>query len=122
MKTNLITEMGIGLLLAVLVGILTYAQKAWMPSMATLLTISLIVAAFGAFAVFVWRERHGDEREQLIRFVASRFAFLATGSVLLLGIILETLIYHAPNPWLGLALVVMVGAKIIGQAYGRKKY
>ncbi len=122
MKANLITEVGIGVLLAVFVLILTSAHKAWMPNMATMLTLVLVVAAFGAFTVFVWRERHGDEREQLIRYVASRTAFLATGTVLLLGIIVETLIDHTPDPWLGVALVVMVGAKIIGHAYGRKKY
>ena len=122
MKDSLITEIGVGLLLAVLVGVLTYARAAWMPNMATMLTLALVVAAFGTFAVFVWREDRGDEREQLIRFVASRAAFLAVGSVLLLGIIVETLQSHAPSPWLGLALVVMVGAKIIGHAYGRNKY
>lgn len=122
MKDNLLIEIGIGLLLAILVGILTYAHQTWMPNMATILTLVLVVAAFGAFSLYVWREGSGDEREQLIRFVASRIAFLATGTVLLLGIIVETLIYHAPNPWTGLALVVMVGGKIIGHAYGRKKY
>ncbi|PCI28569.1 hypothetical protein COB52_03490 [Candidatus Kaiserbacteria bacterium] len=122
MKDNLIIEIGFGLLLAIFVGILTYANEAWMPGMETMLTLSLIVASFGAFAVFVWKERHGDEREQLIRFIASRTAFLATGLVLITGIIVETLTNYMPSPWLGLALVVMVGAKIIGQAYGRKKY
>ena len=69
-----------------------------MPSMATMMVLVLIVVAFAVFAVFVWRERHGDEREQLIRFIASRIAFLATGLVLLLGIIVETFIYYTPNP------------------------
>ena len=84
--------------MAILIGILTYAHKAWMPSMATMMVLVLIVVAFAVFAVFVWRERHGDEREQLIRFIASRIAFLATGLVLLLGIIVETFIYYTPNP------------------------
>lgn len=122
MKNNSLIEIGIGVLLAVLVGVLTYAHDAWMPNMATMMVLVLTVVAFAVFAVFVWRERHGDEREQLIRFVASRVAFLATGFVLLLGIIVETFIYYTPNPWLGFALVVMVVGKIIGHAYGRKKY
>lgn len=122
MKHSFIIEVGLGLLLAVFVGILTYAQTAWMPSMATMTVLVLVVAAFAAFVMFVWHEQEGDEREQLIRYIASRTAFLATGIVLLLGIIVETFIHHTPNPWLGLALVVMVGAKIIGHAYGRTKY
>ncbi|PCH91298.1 hypothetical protein COB18_01330 [Candidatus Kaiserbacteria bacterium] len=122
MKNNVTIEIITGLLLAILVAVLTYAHEAWMPNMATMVTLALIVAAFGIFAVYVWGEDQVDEREQLIRFVASRAAFLATGSVLLIGIIVETLIDHQPSPWLGLALVVMVGAKIIGHAYGRNKY
>jgi len=121
-NNNLIIEIGIGVVLTALLGILTYAQTAWMPNMATMTTLVLIAAAFGAFAVFVFHEGHGDEREQLIRFIASRTAFLATGTVLLLGIIVETFTQHTPDPWLCLALVVMVGGKIIGHAYGRKKY
>lgn len=122
MKNNFLAEFGIGIALAASVMLLTFAHAAWMPNMTTMLTLMFIVALFSAFAIYAWREREGDEREQLIRFVASRTAFLATGSVLLLGIIVETLIHYAPNPWLGLALVVMVGAKIIGHAYGRNKY
>lgn len=122
MKNNIFTEIGIASLLAIFVGILTYANKAWMPSMGTLTILAIVVIAFATFTVFVWHEDCGDEREQLIRFVASRTAFLATGLVLLLGIITETLLYQAPNPWLGFALVVMVGAKIIGHVYGHKKY
>ncbi len=122
MKNSIFTEIGIAALLIVFVGILTYANKTWMPSMGTLTILAIIVVAFGAFTVFVWHEDRGDEREQLIRFVASRAAFLATGLVLLLGIVTETLLYQAPNPWLGFALIVMVSAKIIAHAYGHKKY
>ena len=120
--TNTIKEMGIAGLLAVLVATLTYANEAWMPDMTTMLFLLSIVAVFGIFTVYIWKERSGDEREQFIRTLGSRVAFLATGSVLLLGIIIETLTSYMPNPWLGLALVVLVAAKIIGQAYGRKKY
>jgi len=122
MKSNKITEVGTGLLLIIVVGVLTYAHETWMPNMATMLALVLMVAFFGAFALFVWREKDGDEREQLIRFIASRAAFLATGGVLLLGIIIETIVYNRSNSWLGIALVVMVVAKIIGNAYGQHKY
>ncbi len=122
MKHNFLIEVGLGLLLAAFVAVLTYAHSAWMPSMETMTVLVIIVGIFASFTVFIWREREGDERERLIRYIASRAAFLSTGIVLLLGIIVETFIHHTPSPWLGLALVVMVGAKIIGHAYGRTKY
>ncbi|MBL4644383.1 MAG: hypothetical protein JKX80_00780 [Candidatus Pacebacteria bacterium] len=122
MKNNLFIEIGISVLLVILIGILTYAHNTWMPNMATMVTLTLTVVAFGVFSIFIWREKDGDEREQLIRFIAARSAFLATGSILLIGIVVETFIQGAPNPWLSLALIVMVGAKIIGHAYGRNKY
>ena len=122
MKDNLVIEIGVGVVLAALVGVLIYAHSAWMPDMATMLVLVLIVASFATFTMFVWKEQGGDERDILIRHIGSRWAFLATGTVLLIGTIVETLINHAPNIWLGLALIIMVGAKIIGHAYGRRKY
>lgn len=115
-------EICIAILLIAFIGVLTFAHSAWMPSMATMLTLVLIVATFSVFAVFVWRERGGDEREQLMRHVASRFAFLLTGAVLVVGIIYETLAHYGPNIWLAGALVAMVGGKVIGHAYARRKY
>ncbi len=53
MKNSIFTEIGIAALLIVFVGILTYANKAWMPSMSTLTILAIIVVAFGAFTVFV---------------------------------------------------------------------
>lgn len=122
MKNNLTIEIAVAGILVALIGILTYAHEAWMPDMATMLVLLAVVASFATFAVFVWKEKSGDERENLIRNIGSRVAFLATGSVLVIGIVAETLLYYAPNMWLSFALVTMVGAKIIGQAYGRSKH
>lgn len=122
MKDSITKEVGIALVLGALLALLTYAKEAWMPGMATMLTLIFVVAAFSVFAVFVWREAGGDERDQYIRLIASRFAFLATGTVLLVGIVYETLMHHVPNPWLTGALAVMVFGKVIGHAYGRNNY
>tara|TARA_B100000745_G_scaffold299783_1_gene251505 strand:+ start:20934 stop:21299 length:366 start_codon:yes stop_codon:yes gene_type:complete len=120
--SSTIKEIGIAGLLAVLVALLTYANKAWMPDMATMLFLLSTVAVFGVFTVYVWKEQKGDEREQFIRTLGSRISFLATGSVLLVGITIETLTNYMPSPWLGIALVTLVIAKLVGQAYGNKKY
>lgn len=122
MMRNSGQELFIALTLTALVGILTFAHNAWMPGMATMLTLLLIVVTFSTFAVFVWRERDGDEREQFLRHIAARCAFLITGAVLVIGIIYETFVYHAPDPWLSAALIAMVGGKVVGHLYARKKF
>ncbi len=123
MKDNrTISEISVSAILAALVAVVVFAHTAWMPSMLTMTILTLLVAAFSAFAVFVWRESNADEREQLIQHVASRSAYLATGAVLLIGIVAETLMYESAGPWLGFALLVMIAAKIIGHVYGRNKY
>ncbi len=83
--------------------------------------LGLIVALFAIFAMFLWRETVEDEREQLIRFIATRFAYTTVGSVLLIGTILQAL-SHAIDPWIPLALTSMVIAKIIGRWYAKERY
>ena len=122
MKDNIVLEVGVAVILAVLVAVLTYAHQAWMPTMATMAVLLAVVASFAGYALFVWRERDGDERENFIRNFGSRIAFLATGAVLVAAIIVQTALHSAPDPWIGGALIVMVSAKIIGHAYGRRKY
>ena len=58
----------------------------WMPSMAHMTVLAVGAAAFGAFAIFVLRERAEDERDEVHRALAGRAAFLAGSGVLILGI------------------------------------
>ena len=69
------------------------------------------VVCFAVFATFIWQERAQDEREALHSMAAGRTAFLTGVGVLVIGIIYEG-IHHDVDPWLLLALGLMVVAKI----------
>lgn len=94
----------------------------WMPMGAVYATIICFVLVLGGFATFIWRERGGDEREALIRHVASRVAYLSGAIVLAVGIIVETLTAHAVDHWLIGAFIVIVLAKAVGYVYGKGRY
>lgn len=83
----------------------------WMPSMAHMTVLAVGAAAFGAFAIFVLRERAGDERDEAHRALAGRAAFLAGSGVLILAIALQSMTYEVDS-WLVWALIAMVLAKI----------
>lgn len=88
----------------------------WMPSMTVNVMLAVLVAAFGAFVVFVLREQASDEREEAHRSLAGRAAFLAGASVLVLGIALQSL-SHVVDPWLVAALLAMVIAKVAAHVW-----
>jgi hypothetical protein len=83
--------------------------------------LGMIVALFAIFAMFLWKEAPGDERDQLHRFIAARFAYTTAGALLLLGTIIQAFA-HQIDPWLPFVLGAMVFAKIIGRSYAQKYY
>lgn len=93
----------------------------WMTGAMHMTLLGLIVALFAIFAMFLWREGIVDEREQLHRFIATRFAYTAGGSLLLLGILMQALA-HEIDPWMPLVLTGMVFAKILGRWYARYRH
>lgn len=93
----------------------------WMTDAFHMTLLGLIVTLFAIFAMFLWKEIVADEREQLHRFIGTRFAYTTGGAVLLTGIIVQAL-SHKIDPWLPLVLTSMVLAKIIGRWYAEKRY
>lgn len=93
----------------------------WMPDAIHMSLLGVSVALFAVFAMFLWRENAADEREEMHRSIATRFAYAAGGAVLLVGIIVQAFA-HAVDPWIPLALVVMVLAKIVGRWYATRRY
>ncbi len=83
----------------------------WMPSMFEMSALAVLVAAVGAFAAFMLREKPVDERDASHRASAGRVAFLVGSGVLLVGIVMQSL-KHALDSWLVAALVGMVVAKV----------
>ncbi len=71
-----------------------------------------LVLAFCFFAVFVWKERALDEREEQQRLMTGRIGFLAGAGLLVAGIIIQTL-RHELDTWLVITLSGMVLAKLL---------
>lgn len=93
----------------------------WMTDAFHMTLLGMIVTLFAVFAMFLWRELAMDEREQLHRFIGTRFAYTAGGTLLLLGITVQAF-SHKIDPWLPLVLTGMVLAKILGRMYAEKRY
>jgi hypothetical protein len=115
MKNNLFELVSAAVLIALSVAVLN-PTHAWMPDMTLMLLQVGVFAVFCLLTVFVIRESAGDERDTMHRALADRFAFLAGSAILVVGIISEGM-KHAVDPWLVLALIVMVIGKIAVRIY-----
>lgn len=121
MKNKFITEVSISTVLIILLVMLLDPFMILMPSAAQMTTLVFALVIFVSFATFVWREKPKDEREQLHQQIASRFAYLSGAGVLIVAIVFQT-INHSLDPWIVIALIVMILAKIIGSLYASKRY
>ncbi len=83
----------------------------WMPNMMVMSMLAITLGLFGLFASFILRETMIDEREGQHRTLAGRNAFLAGSGVLTLGIVIQGYT-HTVDPWLVVALIVMIVVKI----------
>lgn len=84
----------------------------WMPDMMVICMLAIALVLFGIFASFILREQSVDEREEQHKSLAGRNAFLAGSGILMLGIVVQGYT-HTVDPWLVIALIGMVIAKII---------
>ncbi len=115
------TEGIIALVLAVLLVFLVNPFDLFMPSMMQTLAVALAGLLFLLFAGFVWREQAEDEREELHRFLAARFAYLIGMGVLMLAVLIQSFA-HMLDPWIIAALIGMLIAKVAGRMYAKSKY
>lgn len=90
----------------------------WMPTTLTYMMLVGLIVVFAIFVSFLWKERAYDEREELHRRISARVGYITGMSVLMLGIIVESIISHS-DPWLIIVLGAMVFGKIAGQLYVR---
>ncbi|MGH7203609.1 MAG: hypothetical protein ACREHC_04165 [Candidatus Levyibacteriota bacterium] len=121
MKNNVLGEIIISLLLIGLLVFFLNPIGLLMPQQMHPLMIPLLVILFIIFAAFIWKEQPGDERAQLHKFIASRFAYFAGLATLLIAILVE----HATqtiDPWLVIVLCVILLAKIAGILYSYWKH
>jgi hypothetical protein len=116
MKNNNLKEISVAVILLVLLLLLLNPLHFWMPNMMLGAILVAAIVAFGVFATFILQEKVVDEREASHRAASGRAAYLAGSAVLILGILLESLHHHV-DPWLFVALVAMVVAKIAVRVY-----
>lgn len=104
------------LLIISLVLFLPVCQKIWMPTMFMPTVVFFLVLAFLLFSALMWKESAIDEREELHRSLASRLSFLTGSSLLIAGIVVQT-VNETIDPWLVVTLTTMVIVKLIARAY-----
>lgn len=120
MKKTITQEIIPSLILIVLVLSFVDPLHIWMPSHTEMLSLFVLVIVYIIYAVFMWRESAKDERENLHRLMASRNAWLAGNTVLVVAIVVQSIDYTI-DPWLLFALVSSVLAKSITRIYGSIK-
>jgi len=81
--------------------------------------LATLLVLFGIFASFILKEKVFDERDDLNRSLAGRNAFLAGATVIILGIAIQGY-SHSLDPWLVVALMVMVISKITTRIWSDK--
>lgn len=121
MKHELVTELLISFALLVLLVLLLHPFGFFMPGRMHMMMLLLVTIIFVIFAGFIWKEKARDERELLHRSIGSRFAFLSGMGILVIGVLMESIAKQL-DPWLIVALCVMVIAKIIGLMYSQRNH
>lgn len=115
------TELLLSLLLLVLATLFCNPLQAlWMPTMFMSGILLCFILVFILFAAFVWKERVNDEREEHHRLIAGRTGFLVGATVLVVGIIYQSL-NHSLDTWLLIALGLMIVAKLLALLYSQNK-
>ena len=88
----------------------------WMPNMMVIGMLIIVLVLFGFFASFILREASHDERDDVHKGLAGRYAFLGGALVLILGIVVQGY-DHMVDPWLVLALTTMVVVKVLSRIW-----
>lgn len=122
MKLNnkLLSELGVSGVLVVLLILLLNPFHLWMPQPVHMTMLVVFAVLFILFGAFIFMEKASDEREVFHLNVASRYAYLAGSSILVIGVIVQSL-HHELDMWLVLGLGVMILTKITGLIYTEMK-
>ena len=116
MKEKFSSEISVSILLVVILLTFIMPTKLLMPVSVEMIILLFLILFSLIFFSLVWKEKFADERENLHRLHAGRVSFLVGSSVLVLGIVLQSL-KHDVDPWLVYTLVLMVLAKTISRVY-----
>ena len=119
MKSNIALEGIVGAVLVALLILILNPMHFWMPSMAHMSVLGLLIIMFVAYAAFILREKAEDERDVLHRMVAARAGFFTGTTILTIGVFVDAL-DGTVNKWLVIALVFMIIGKLAGRLYADK--
>jgi len=120
-NNNFFKETTLAIILIVLLVLFLNPFHFLMPPRYLSMLIIFLIAVFGIFSAVIWKEHARDEREQLHRMLAGRYAFLTGSSILVVGIIVQSL-QHTIDSWLIFALVGMILVKLIALGYSQKNF
>ena len=121
MKNNFVGEIIISLSLIGLLAFFINPFDLLMPQPLHPFMVPFLVVLFIIFAGLLWKESPGDEREQLHKFIASRFAYFAVIATLIIGVVLQSFKGEV-DPFLIIGICIALLAKILGLIYGRIKH
>jgi hypothetical protein len=88
----------------------------WMPMMGEMIALLVVSILMLLWVGFVMKEVAHDEREVLLKMKSGRIAYLSGLGVLMLALIVQGF-HHAIDPWIAIALAVMVLAKLFARLY-----
>lgn len=120
MKNNSLKEVGISVLLVVVAFFVLNPFDFWMPTMAHMVMLALLLVVFAVFSIFLYREKPGDERDVLHTLNSGRVAFMVGSTFLTLGIVVQAL-EDSVDAWLVVTLIGMVVSKLLSRIYSDKK-
>ena len=104
-------QIGVALVLAFFLLALADLIPFWMPMMGEMTALLVVVLLMLVWAGFVMQENAHDEREVLLKMKSGRVAYLSGLGVLMIALV-EQGFAHAIDPWIAVALAVMVLAKL----------
>jgi uncharacterized membrane protein len=122
MKNNFTKEIILAVVIVVLLVFLINPFMFWMPDMVHMIVLALLIIAAAIFVTFVFKERAHDEREAVHRALAGRVAFLVGTTLAIIGIVWQTVVTHAVDPWLPVTLGGMIIGKIVALMWSQMKY
>ncbi|MBI3559811.1 hypothetical protein HY087_01640 [Candidatus Gottesmanbacteria bacterium] len=121
MKNNFVGEIVISLALIGLLVFFINPLNLFMPQPLHPFMVPFLVVLFIFFAGLLWKETPGDERDQLHKLIASRFAYFAVTATLIVGVVLQSFKGEV-DPWLIITICIALLAKIFGLMYGHIKH
>ena len=121
MKNNIknIKELVSAIGLLVILAFLMNPMGFYYSNMTLASIITILILLFIFFSVVVMKDKPADEREEKHQHLAGRSAFLAGTTVMIIGIIVQS-ISHQIDVWLVIALAVMIAVKLIATKHSEK--